>query len=72
MSTPKFVHDDTVKVLETGQVGLVKAVHQRGDGYVYGVQLNTTAENMEVPEAELELVSLANDGETGFHLRYIS
>jgi hypothetical protein len=25
-----------------------------------------------VPEADLELVKIANDDETGFHIRYIS
>jgi hypothetical protein len=73
MSTPKFVHDDTVKLTETGQIGTVKEVHQNGNQYLYGVKLRTDAcENIDVPEAELELVKIANDDETGFHIRYVT
>jgi hypothetical protein len=73
MSTPRFVHDDVVKLIETGQIGTVKEVHQIGAGYVYGVQLRTdAAEHVNTPEAELELVKIANDDETGFTIRYIT
>jgi hypothetical protein len=72
MSTPRFVHDDIVK-LTTGQIGTVKEVHQNGNDYVYGVQLRTDAgEHITVPEAELALIKIANDDETGFHIRYIT
>jgi hypothetical protein len=72
MSTPRFVHDDIVR-LTTGQIGTVKEVHQNGNDYVYGVQLRTEAcEHINVAEADLALVKIANADETGFHIRYIS
>jgi hypothetical protein len=73
MSTPRFVHDDIVTVTETGQIGTVKEVHQAGSAYVYGILLKTAArETVNVPEAELELVKIANEDETGLHIRYIT
>jgi len=73
MSTPRFVHDDIVKLIQTGQIGTVREVHRIGDGYVYGVELRTDAgEHVSAPEAELELVKIANDDETGFTIRYIT
>ena len=73
MSTPRFVHDDIVTLTETAQIGTVKEVHQTGGEYVYGVQLKTAAcETVNVPEAELELVKIANEDETGLHIRYIT
>ena len=72
MSTPRFIHDDIVR-LATGQIGTVKEVHQTGSAYVYGIQLKTAAcETVNVPEAELELVKIANEDETGLHIRYIT
>jgi hypothetical protein len=72
MAAPRFIHDDVVQV-KTGAIGTVKEVHQRVSGYIYGVQLRTDAgEQIDVPEAELELVKIANSDETGFHLRYIT
>jgi hypothetical protein len=73
MSAPSLIHDDMVRVIPTGQVGTVMEVHQIGDGYVYGVQLRTEPTRyVEVPEAELELLKLANADETGLHIRYIT
>jgi NMD protein affecting ribosome stability and mRNA decay len=73
MSTPRFIHDDIVKVTGTGQIGTVKEVHQNGSAYVYGIQLRThSSEHIDIPEADLELVKIANEDETGFHIRYIS
>jgi hypothetical protein len=73
MSTPRFVHDDIVTVTETGQIGTIKEVHQTSGAFVYGVQLKTAAcEAVNVPEAELELLKIANEDETGLHLRYIT
>jgi hypothetical protein len=73
MSMPRFVHEDMIRVIPTGQVGTVREVHQIGDGYVYGVQLRTdTGRYVEVPEAELELLKIANADETGLHIRYIT
>jgi hypothetical protein len=73
MSTPRFVHDDIVTVTETGQIGTVKEVHQAGSAYVYGILLKRGArETVNVPEAELELVKIANEDETGLHIRYIT
>jgi hypothetical protein len=72
MSRPRFIHDDIVR-LTTGQIGTVKEVHQNGNDYVYGVQLRTEGcEHIDVPEADLELVKIANGDETVFHIRYIS
>jgi len=73
MSAPRFVHDDIVTLTETGKIGTVKEVHQTGNAYVYGIQLKTAAsETVNVPEAELELVKIANEDETGLHIRYIT
>jgi hypothetical protein len=73
MNAPKFVHDDIIKVIHTGQVGTVKEVTQSDDGYVYGVQLRTDADiHLEFPEGAIEMVKIANDDETGLHLRYIT
>ena len=78
MSAPKFVHDDIVKLTLTGQTGRVKQFHQRGAGYVYGVQLGEVepgtdvGEMIDVAEDELELMKIANQDETGLHIRYIS
>ena len=72
MSAPKFIYDDLVRVL-TGQVGTVTEVHQIRESYVYMVKLRTaTAEEIDVPESELELVKIANDDETGFVIRYLT
>jgi hypothetical protein len=72
MTAPKFIHDDVVRV-QTGAIGTVKEVHQRVSGYIYGVQLRTDAcEHIDVPEAELELLKIANDDETGLHIRYVT
>jgi hypothetical protein len=72
MSAPKFLHDDLVKV-RTGQVGTVTEVHQTRESYVYRLQLRTAAaEEIDVPESELQLVKIANDDETGFAIRYIT
>ena len=52
---------------------MVMEVHQIGDGYVYGIQLRTDpARYVEVPEAELELLKIANADETGLPIRYIT
>ena len=74
MSTSrKFAHDDIVKVIETGETGIVKSVHEDENGAVYGVQLaGGPATETVVPEDALELVKIANEDETGFDLRYIS
>jgi hypothetical protein len=74
MSTSgKFAHDDIVKVVETGETGIVKSFHEDENGYVYGVQLGgKPAIETAVPEDALELVKIANDDETGFAVRYIS
>ena len=72
MSAPKFIYDDLARVL-TGQVGTVTEVHQVRESYVYMVKLRTaTAEEVDVPESELELVKIANDDETGIVIRYIT
>ncbi len=73
MGAPKFIHDDIVTLTETGQVGTVKEVHEAGSAYVYGLELKTAAcETVSVPEAGLALVKIANEDETGIHIRYIS
>ncbi len=73
MSAPRFVHDDIIKVIQTGQIGTVKEVRQIENGFVYGIQLRTdTGEYINVPEAELELIKIANGDETGLHIRYIT
>ncbi len=73
MSTSrKFAHDDIVKVVKTGETGIVKSFHEDENGCVYGVQLGEPAIETAVPEDSLELVKIANDDETGFAVRYIS
>ena len=73
MNAPRFVHDDIVRVVQRGQIGTVKAIHQTGNGYVYGVHLRTDAgELIDVAEEELALLKLANSDETGFSIRYIT
>jgi hypothetical protein len=73
MSTSrKFAHDDVVKVIETGETGIIKSFHEDESGYVYGVQLAGRPTETTVPEDALELVKIANDDETGFAVRYIS
>jgi hypothetical protein len=69
----KFAHADVVKVIETGETGIVKSFQQDETGFVYGVQLGGgPATETAVPEDALELVKIANDDETGFAVRYIS
>ncbi len=69
----KFAHDDIVKVIETGETGIIKSVHDDENGHVYGVQFaKEPATETAVPENALELVKIANEAETGFHIRYIS
>jgi hypothetical protein len=73
MGEPKFVHDDTVRLVHQDQIGTVKEVHQTDTGYLYVLQIRTsTAQYIEVSEAELELLKIANADETGLHIRYIT
>jgi hypothetical protein len=74
MSTSrKFAHGDVVKVIETGELGIIKSFHQNENGFVYGVQLGRgPAIETAVSEDALELVKTANDDGTGFAVRYIS
>jgi hypothetical protein len=73
MGTPKFVQGDTVKLSGTGQLGTISSVHQTGNRNVYSVKLGTqSGEHTEAIEADLELVKVANDDETGLHIRYIT
>jgi hypothetical protein len=73
MNAPRFVHDDVVRVVRTGQIATVKEVHQTGNGYVYAVHLRTDAgEMIDVAEEELALLKIANGDETGFAIRYIT
>jgi len=74
MSTPrKYAHDDTVRIIETDEIGVVKSFHQDETGYTYGIQLDQEpATEISVREDALELVKIANDGETGFAVSYIS
>jgi hypothetical protein len=74
MSTSgRFGHDDLVRVIKTDEKGTVKGVRQANHGYVYQVQLGEIeGTEIELPEEGLELVTKANDDETGFHIRYIS
>lgn len=72
MDTPRFVHGDTVKLGETGQLGTVSSVRQTGNQIMYSVRFETSAEPIEVPEGDLKLVKIANDDETGLHIRYIT
>lgn len=57
MNTPRFVHDDIIRVISTGQLGRVQDVHQTEIGYVYEVQVKTNpAEMMDVLEDDLALL----------------
>ncbi len=69
----KFAHDDIVKVIETGETGIVKSFREDECGYVYGVLFGGgQAAETAVREDALALVKIANDDETGFAIRYIS
>jgi hypothetical protein len=73
MTEPRFVHDDIVRLVHEEQVGIVKEVHQTDTGFLYVIELRTdTAQYIQVPEAELELLKIANADETGLHIRYIT
>jgi hypothetical protein len=73
MSSPRFVHDDIVKLVRRGEIGTVREVHQTGNGFVYAVHLRTNAgEMIDVAEEELDLLKIANNDETGFAIRYIT
>jgi hypothetical protein len=74
MSTSrKFAHDDTVKLIATDETGTIKSFHEEDGGFVYGVRLGANpAAEIRAREEELALVKIANDGETGFAVRYIS
>ena len=39
----KFAHDDIVRVMETGETGIIKSFHLDENGFVYGVQLGRDA-----------------------------
>jgi hypothetical protein len=57
MSTPRFVHDDIIRVISTGQIGRVQDVHLTEIGYVYEVQVRIHPdEMMEVLEEDLSLL----------------
>jgi hypothetical protein len=72
-TSSKFAQGDVVKVIETGELGIVKSFHRDENGFVYGVQLGRgPAIETAMPEDALELVKTANDDETGFAVRYIS
>jgi hypothetical protein len=73
MTEPRFVHDDIVRLVHEDQIGTIKEVRQTDTGYQYVIQLRTdTAQYIEVPEVELELLKIANADETGLHIRYIT
>jgi hypothetical protein len=73
MREPRFVHDDIVRLVHEDRIGTIKEVHQTDKGYLYVLQLRTgTAQYIKAPEADLELLKMANAGETGFHIRYIT
>ena len=73
MTEPRFVHDDIVRLVHGERIGTVKEVHQTDTEYLYVIQLRTgIAQYIEVPEAELELLKIANADETGLHIRYIT
>jgi hypothetical protein len=73
MTEPRFVHDDIVRLVHEEQVGTVKEVHQTDTGFLYAIELRTdTAQYIQVPEAELELLKIANADETGLHIRSIT
>jgi hypothetical protein len=55
----KCAHDDIVKVIETGETGVVTSFHQDENGFVYGVQLGRwRATETAVPEDALEPVKM--------------
>jgi hypothetical protein len=57
MSTPRFVHDDIIRVISTGQIGRVQDVHLTEIGYVYEVQVRIHPdEMMDVLEDDLSLL----------------
>jgi hypothetical protein len=57
MSTPRFVHDDIIRVISTGQIGRVQDVHLTEIGYVYEVQVRIHPdEMMDVLEEDLSLL----------------
>jgi hypothetical protein len=73
MSHPKFIHDDVVRLAIAGRIGIVKEIHLINGHHIYTVELRDDPhERIDVPEADLELVKIANDDETGFAIRYIS
>ncbi len=73
MNQQKFVHDDLVRMTDTGLEGTVKDVHQGENEYFYTVEVkDSTHARVDIPENGLELVKIANDDETGFHIRYVS
>ena len=73
MRESRFAHDDIVRLVHEDQIGNVKEVRQTNTGYLYVIRLRTdTAQNIEVPDAELELLKIANADETGLHIRYIT
>ena len=60
-------------MVATEQVGTVMEVRRTGDTYVYGIELRMEPpQHIEVPEADLELVKIANADETGLHIKYIT
>lgn len=72
-TTGKFLHDDIVKVISSGQTGTVKGFRHEDDGFIYRVLLaGDIAEEIDVAEDQLQLHKIANDDETGLHIRYIS
>lgn len=57
MNTPRFVHDDIIRVISTGQIGRVQDVHLTEIGYVYDVQVRVHPEEMmDVLEDDLALL----------------
>jgi hypothetical protein len=57
MNTPRFVHDDIIRVISTGQIGRVEDVHLTEIGYVYEVQVRVHPEEMmDVLEDDLALL----------------
>jgi hypothetical protein len=57
MNTPKFAHDDLIRVVCTGQIGRVQEVHRTEIGYVYQVQVEIqSGEMIEVLEDDLALL----------------
>jgi hypothetical protein len=73
MSQPKFIHDDVVRLANDGPVGTVKEIHRVNGENVYTLELGPdTHEKIEAREADLTLVKIANDEETGFAIRYVT